>query len=157
MTHISLYQVISIYCDCHNEMNRNVLTITHKIHSSLLVPGDGGSQMDARLNKPQVIHYICQKTSDWFNIWLNLELLVPYVIDCWIDNILLVYDNKTRTTQNSPGVETRIPGWGNPESVEWIDPTHASSGAYFKDIGNALVANGYVRNVSIRGAPYDFR
>lgn len=127
-------------------------------HFNIIVPGDGGSQVEAKLNKPEVIHYICEKqTADWFSIWLNLELLVPYVIDCWIDNIQLIYDNNTRTTHNSPGVETRIPGWGNPEVVEWLDPTHAGSGAYFKDIGNALVANGYVRNVSIRGAPYDFR
>lgn len=50
-----------------------------------LVPGDGGSQMDAKLNKPSVVHYICDKTTkDWFNIWLNLELLVPLVIDCWV-------------------------------------------------------------------------
>lgn len=104
-----------------------------------------------------MVHYICRPKSDWFNIWLNLELLVPYVIDCWIDNVQLIYDNKTRTTSNPPGVETRVPGWGDPQSVEWIDPTRAGSGAYFKDIGNALVANGYVRNVSIRGAPYDFR
>lgn len=41
--------------------------------------------------------------------------------------------------------------------VEWLDPTHASAGAYFKDIGNALVSAGYNRNSSIRGAPYDFR
>lgn len=129
-----------------------------KILFPFLVPGDGGSQLDARLDKPEVVHYVCQKkTNYWFNIWLNLELLIPYEIDCWIDNVLLIYDNNTRTTSNSPGVETRIPGWGDPEVVEWIDPTHAGSGAYFKDIGNALVANGYVRNVSIRGAPYDFR
>lgn len=140
-------------CDCGWLFEKSAKPLSPVI----FVPGDGGSQMDARLNKPSVVHYICQKTSDWFNIWLNLELLVPLVIDCWIDNILLIYDNQTRTTQNSPGVETRIPGWGNPESVEWIDPTHAGSGSYFKDIGNALVANGYVRNVSIRGAPYDFR
>lgn len=122
------------------------------------VPGDGGSQIDARLNKPEVVHYICQKhTKDWFNLWLNLELLVPLIIDCWIDNARLTYDNETRTTSNSPGVETRIPGWGDSEVVEWLDPSHAGAGNYFKDIGNALVALGYQRNVTIRGAPYDFR
>lgn len=82
---------------------------------------------------------------------------MPLVIDCWIDNVKLVYDNKTRTTSNMPGVETRIPGWGSSETVEWLDPSHAASGAYFKNIGNALVNLGYQRNVSIRGAPYDFR
>lgn len=124
----------------------------------ILVPGDGGSQIDAKLDKPSVVHYICQKkTDDYFNVWLNLELLVPLVIDCWIDNVRLYYDNVTRTTTNSPGVTTKIPGWGSSETVEWLDPSHASSGAYFKDIGNALLSLGYERNFSIRGAPYDFR
>lgn len=121
------------------------------------VPGDGGSQIDAKLNKPEVVHYICAKTSEYYNAWLNLELLVPLIIDCWVDNMRLIYDNVTRKTHNPPGVTTRVPGWGNPDVVEWLDPTHASQGSYFKDIGNALVANGYVRNKSLRGAPYDFR
>lgn len=69
----------------------------------------------------------------------------------------LVYDNVTRTTSNSEGVEIRIPGFGSTVSVEWIDPSHATQGAYFKDIANTLVTLGYQRNVSLRGAPYDFR
>lgn len=124
----------------------------------ILVPGDGGSQVEAKLNKTDVPHYICSKvTNDYFSIWLNLELLVPLVIDCWVDNMRLSYDNETRTTSNSPGVETRIPYFGDPFPVEWLDPTKASPGAYFKDIGNALVSLGYERNVTLRGAPYDFR
>ena len=87
-----------------------------------------------------------------------MELLVPLVIDCWIDNAKLYYDNATRTSHNSPGVEIRIPNWGDPEIVEWIDPSHASTGSYFKDIANALVKNlSYERKHNIRGAPYDFR
>jgi hypothetical protein len=74
-----------------------------------------------------------------------------------IDNMRLVYDNVTRTSSNSEGVEIRIPGFGNTTSVEWLDPSEASPGAYFKDIANMLVALGYERNVSLRGAPYDFR
>jgi lysophospholipase III len=114
--------------------------------------------MDAKLNKTTYVHYFCVKTtSDFFNIWLNLELLVPLVIDCWIDNVKLSYDNVTRTTRNQDGVETRIPGWGDPQVVEWLDPSLASTGSYFKDIGNALVGMGYKRSQSMRGAPYDFR
>ncbi|VVD01942.1 unnamed protein product, partial [Leptidea sinapis] len=124
----------------------------------ILIPGDGGSQLEAKLNKTEVVHYICAKTSsDYFNIWLNLELLVPFVIDCWVDNLRLEYDNVTRTTKNPPGVDVRVPGWGNPEPVEWLDPSHTSTGAYFNTISDALVKMGYIRNVSIRGAPYDFR
>lgn len=45
-----------------------------------IVPGDGGSQLDARLNKTDVPHFFCTKTADWYNLWLNMELLVPEVI-----------------------------------------------------------------------------
>lgn len=81
------------------------------------------------------------------------------VIECWIDNVRLTYDNVTRATENTPGVFLRIPGFGQSEVVEWLDPSFTKSlaGAYFKDIANALVAHGYERNVTIRGAPYDFR
>ncbi|XP_067002265.2 lysosomal phospholipase A and acyltransferase-like [Anabrus simplex] len=124
----------------------------------ILVPGDGGSQVEAKLHKQTVVHYLCEKnTDDFFNIWLNIELLVPLVIDCWIDNMRLEYDNVTRTTSSPEGVEIRIPGFGNSTTVEWLDPSRASPGAYFKDIANTLVEMGYERNLSIRGAPYDFR
>jgi lysophospholipase-3 len=49
------------------------------------VPGDGGSQVEAKINKTSVVHYICEKiSSDYFNLWLNMELLVPVVIDCFV-------------------------------------------------------------------------
>ncbi|XP_025836355.1 group XV phospholipase A2 isoform X2 [Agrilus planipennis] len=124
----------------------------------VFIPGDGGSQLEAKLNKSSVVHYVCEKsTSGFFNIWLNLELLVPLVIDCWVDNVKLNYDNVTRKTFNQPGVETRIPGFGSSETVEWLDPSHASTGAYFKYIGDILVKLGHERNITIKGAPYDFR
>lgn len=75
-----------------------------------------------------------------------------------IDNLKLNYNNVTRTTSNQPGVDINVPGWGNPFVVEYIDPSRASPGSYFSDIGNMLVNDmGYVRNLSLRGAPYDFR
>jgi lysophospholipase-3 len=52
------------------------------------VPGDLGNQLEAKLDKPSVVHYICyKKTEGYFTLWLNLELMVPVAIDCWIDNI----------------------------------------------------------------------
>ncbi|KAL7307235.1 hypothetical protein TKK_0000957 [Trichogramma kaykai] len=125
----------------------------------ILVPGDGGSQVEAHINKTSVVHYVCEKTSKgFFNIWLNLELLVPIIIDCWIDNMKLIYDNATRTSRNPDGVDINIPGWGDPFVVEYLDPSKASPGAYFKYIGDMLVKDlGYIRNISLRGAPYDFR
>lgn len=145
--------------DLHKKLRRRYEERFEKRLSPVIfVPGDGGSQIDAIINKKDSIHFFCEKSTDtYFNLWLNKELLVPFVIDCWIDNVRLVYNRTTRKTQNSPGVETRVPGFGSSETVEWIDPSHATVGAYFVNIGNALVQNGYKRDLSIRGAPYDFR
>lgn len=81
------------------------------------------------------------------------------MIECWIDNVKLDYNKETRTTQNTLGVETRVPGWGDPATVENLDRGIKFDifGQYFQKIGDALVNVGYVRNVSLRGAPYDFR
>ena len=54
-----------------------------------LVPGDGGSRIEARLNKTWVPHYFCYKKSDWFELWLNVHYLAPEAIDCWADNMRL--------------------------------------------------------------------
>ena len=41
-------------------------------------------------------------------------------LKCWADNIELHYDEKTGKNKNAPGVETRVPGWGSTESVEYL-------------------------------------
>ena len=69
----------------------------------------------------------------------------------------LVYDKSSRSTRNTPGVETRIPGFGNTSTVEWLDPSQRSPTAYFKDIVNAILPLGYERGVTLKGAPFDFR
>ena len=57
------------------------------------VPGDGGSQFVAQLNKTESVHFYCsKKSSTWFSLWLNIELMVPLVLDCFVDNMR--WDNK---------------------------------------------------------------
>lgn len=129
-----------------------------KKHPLILVPGDGGSQLEAKLNKTETVHYFCERrTNDYFDLWVNLELMVPYVLDCWVDNMRLLYDNKTRTTRSPDGVHVRVPGFGNTSTVEWLDPSQVSPTAYFTRIVEELVALGYQRGIDVRGAPYDFR
>ncbi|BFZ12763.1 hypothetical protein BsWGS_15802 [Bradybaena similaris] len=128
----------------------------------VLIPGDGGSQLVAKLNKTSSPHYLCRKsTSDYESIWLNLEELLPEVLDCFVDNMRLWYNPKTRKTFNTPGVDIKVSGFGGTESVEFLDPnpvSHLSSSlAYFYYIVSDLVSLGYVRGQSVRGAPFDFR
>ena len=53
------------------------------------VPGDGGSQLQIKLNKTSTPHYICTKhTKDFTALWLNLAELLPEVIDCFVENMV---------------------------------------------------------------------
>jgi len=69
----------------------------------------------------------------------------------------LKYNNETRSTSDSIGVETRIPGFGNTSTVEWLDPSQRSFSVYFATIVSHLLPLGYKRGINLHGAPYDFR
>ena len=51
----------------------------------------------------------------------------------------MVYDNETHTTSNSPGVEVRVPGFGNTSSVEWLDPSQIGPSKY--NVHISLICN----------------
>ncbi|XP_074170802.1 lysosomal phospholipase A and acyltransferase isoform X5 [Rhinolophus sinicus] len=124
----------------------------------VLVPGDLGNQLEAKLDKPKVVHYLCSKKTDsYFTLWLNLELLLPVIIDCWIDNIRLVYNRTSRATQFPDGVDVHVPGFGQTFSLEFLDPSKSSVGSYFHTMVESLVGWGYTRGEDVRGAPYDWR
>ncbi|XP_026991421.1 group XV phospholipase A2 [Tachysurus fulvidraco] len=124
----------------------------------VLIPGDLGNQLEAKLDKPSVVHYICyKKTTEYFTLWLNLDLLLPVAIDCWIDNMRLIYNHTTRSTEAPPGVDIQVPGFGKTFGLEYLDPSKRSLGMYFFTIVQALVDWGYTRDGDVRGAPYDWR
>ncbi|XP_054856779.1 phospholipase A2 group XV isoform X3 [Eublepharis macularius] len=124
----------------------------------LLVPGDLGNQLEAKLDKPSVVHYLCSKKTDsYFTLWLNLELLLPVIIDCWIDNIRLLYNRTSGTTEPPEGVDIKVPGFGQTFSLEFLDPSKRSVGTYFYTLVQHLVNLGYQRDDDVRGAPYDWR
>lgn len=126
---------------------------------TLFIAGDGGNQLYAKLNKTDSPHYFCKlKTNDYFELWLNLEEISPYVVDCLVDNLRLVYDNNTRTTRNANGVDIKVNNFGQTDTLEYLDSSHIYGTSYFAYMVNALVTKlNYVKGKEIRGAPYDWR
>lgn len=122
----------------------------------VLVPGCFGNQLEAKVNKDEVVNWMCyHKSDDYFTVWLNLNMFLPLGIDCWIDNIRVVYNKTTRMASNAPGVDIRVPGFGKTFSVEYLDRSKLAG--YFHTLVQNLVNNGYVRDETVRAAPYDWR
>ncbi|KAM6430746.1 phosphatidylcholine-sterol acyltransferase isoform 1-T1 [Liasis olivaceus] len=122
----------------------------------VLVPGGLGNQLEAKLDKPDVVNWMCyRKTDDYFTIWLNLNMFLPFGLDCWIDNIRVIYNKTTRRVTSAPGVHIRVPGFGRTFSVEYLDGGKLAG--YMHTLVQHLVNNGYVRDQTVRAAPYDWR
>lgn len=72
-----------------------------------------------------------------------------------LSNMVLQYDNITRTTHSPDGVYIRVPGFGDTATVEYLTDDRLYS--YFVYVAETLVSLGYERNVNLKGAPFDFR
>ncbi|EDO33966.1 predicted protein [Nematostella vectensis] len=158
MTNRTLFLVISIavIVIVRGRVTREQGSSAQIKNPVVIVPGTGGSQIEAKLNKPTTKHWYCHNTwSDYFTLWLQESFLLPMFIDCWVDNMRLVYDPATKTVHNSPGVETRVPGFGDTNTIEYLDKRNLI--AYFAPLVKAMVSWGYERGKNLRAAPYDFR
>lgn len=96
-----------------------------------------------------------RKTEDFFTIWLDLTMFLPLGVDCWIDNTRVVYNRSSGRVSNAPGVQIRVPGFGKTYSVEYLDKNKLAG--YMNTLVQNLVNNGYVRDETVRAAPYDWR
>ncbi|XP_054632343.1 phosphatidylcholine-sterol acyltransferase [Dunckerocampus dactyliophorus] len=122
----------------------------------IIVPGNLGNRLEAKIDKQQLVHWLCYKKTDhWFPLWIDLNMFMPIGVDCWIDNIRLVYNRTARRSFNSPGVQVRVPGFGQTYPIEFLDNNNLAG--YFHTMVQHLVNIGYTRNETVRGAPYDWR
>ena len=123
----------------------------------VIVPGILGSQLNARLNKQHSLNNFRRK-ADWFTLWLNPKQMIPSNLDCWIDNMRVVFDNATASFKNCPGVEIQAPMFGSTIPFEYLVNSSFNVGQYFAPIVNFLSESlGYIRGVDLFGAPYDWR
>jgi lysophospholipase-3 len=100
------------------------------LHPLVLVPGLTCSELEAWLTdayRPSVPRCGAMKGKGWFGLWANCsDLPAHHYVQCFIEQMSLVYDPATNDYRNLPGVETRVRGFGssqgfqrNPEHTTW--------------------------------------
>lgn len=138
--------------------------------------------MQVKLNNPSVSHKQCVKnTSNYSNLWINLNFFVPGDFVCLVSAVLflhefafrekkkslilflqndylnLFYDNKTHTTNSASGIKIKVAAFGERPYVIGFNSNETFVENYFDDINDMLLNLGYSIGHSLRGAPYDFR
>lgn len=56
------------------------------VYAEFTVNGILGSQLEAKLNKEFSPEWWCDADSDWYTLWVSLQQLSPFVVDCWANN-----------------------------------------------------------------------
>ena len=69
----------------------------------------------------------------------------------------LVYNATNNVYSNNDGVTIRVPGFGETETIEFINTDDMVSVPGYNTFVQYFVDRGYVRGKTIRAAPYDWR
>ena len=124
----------------------------------VLLNGLAGAVFNAKYDKKSVPHFYCSKSSkgEFERIWVSVKELVPGVIDCMFDTMVLHYENGSYSNTEGVTLDTSV-DFGGVGGLEYLDPSITASG-YFHDIIDSLEKNlKYTVGKSLRGAPYDWR
>ncbi|KAJ0026020.1 hypothetical protein Pint_08626 [Pistacia integerrima] len=148
--------IIVMLCTCQ---------ATSNLHPLILVPGNGGNQLEARLTsdyKPSSL--LCNRwyptsrdKNGWFRLWFDLSVLFAPFTNCFAERMMLYYDPDLDDFYNAPGVETRAPHFGSTQSLLYLDPNLKHVTSYMAPLVESLERIGYVSGDNLFGAPYDFR
>lgn len=124
----------------------------------VLVPGYHVNRLEAKLDRQEVKYEYCElRTDDYFDLWLTADDYKADLVNCFVDNMLLRYDEVTRTTSNQEGVSIRV-HFNKTEPLEYSSSDENLEGSpQFNTLVERLVDLGYKRNENLLGAAYDFR
>ncbi|KAK9270273.1 hypothetical protein L1049_025850 [Liquidambar formosana] len=151
-----MLSMVMMLCTCHASNN---------LHPLILVPGNGGNQLEGRLTgayKPSSLvcnrWYPVRKDKDgWFRLWFDSSVLLAPFTKCFAERMTLYYDEVEDDYRNAPGVETRVPSFGSTQSLLYLDPQLKHITKYMASLVQSLEQIGYVDGQTLFGAPYDFR
>jgi hypothetical protein len=99
-----------------------------ELHPIVLLAGLGCSDIEARLTdayRPSVPRCGAMKRKGWFGLWHNTsDLLALDYVQCFEEQMRLVYDPAVNDYRNLPGVETRVPKFGSAGAFQDKNPHH---------------------------------
>ncbi|XP_010530476.1 PREDICTED: lecithin-cholesterol acyltransferase-like 1 [Tarenaya hassleriana] len=132
------------------------------LHPVILVPGNGGNQLEARLNREYNPSSLwCSRflygRDDWFRLWFDPTVVLDPFTRCFNDRMMLFYDRDLDDYRNAPGVLTRVLDFGSTKSMLYLNPYLKKLASYMSPLVKALEKVGYINDKNIVGAPYDFR
>ncbi|TKW31828.1 hypothetical protein SEVIR_2G131700v4 [Setaria viridis] len=130
-----------------------------ELHPVVLVPGQSCNDLEARLTeayKPSAPRCGAMKGNEWFGLWKNVSDLAAHdYVDCFVEQMRLVYDPAINDYRNLPGVETRVLNFGSARGFRDKDPLYPKR--CVDSIREALEIVGYRDGDTLFGAPYDWR
>lgn len=100
------------------------------LHPLVLIPGNGGNQLEARLTeeyRPSSI--FCHRwarrrggAGGWFRLWFDPSVVVAPFTRCFAERMTLHYHRELDDYRNAPGVEIRVPHFGSTLGLLYLDP-----------------------------------
>ncbi|ONM20973.1 Lecithin-cholesterol acyltransferase-like 1 [Zea mays] len=127
----------------------------NNFHPIFLVAGMSCSDLEARLTeeyRPSVPHCGAMKGKGWFGLWKNSsELLSRDYMQCFEEQMSLVYDPDINEYRNLAGVETRVPNFGSTRAFSYKNPL--KSDWCLGKLRAALEDMGYRDGDTMFGAP----
>jgi len=124
----------------------------------VMLPGFGGSALEAKLHKNDTPAWYCFQEWDWFRLWIALDEIIAQT--CWFDNQALDYDPSTDTYANTDGVDIRGIDFGGTSGIDYLTYILGFPVTFTSIYGTMIQsfeAVGYEAGVNLRGVPYDWR
>ncbi|CAL5008060.1 unnamed protein product [Urochloa decumbens] len=143
---------------------RKYLSVSHHrpkeaLHPIVLVPGASCPNIEVRLTEPympSVPRCGAMKGTGWFELWVNAsDVLAHDYVECFKEQMSLIYDPVSNDYRNLPGVETRVPNFGSARGFRDKEPLHPEY--CLTVIRETLERIGYHDGETLFGAPYDLR
>lgn len=130
-------------------------SLTNALHPIILAPGWFASSLIGQIAKDADIDPACiPKDGKPFRLHFDEKYLAKYGPKCYMACMELFYDSKTHTSYGRRGVDVRT--YMDLDFVETTDESKIAR-TYKEMVEFFETTMGYEKNVTIFGAPYDFR